>query len=68
MHEQVHCCDEAANHQSPIAAAFFVIFHFSLTKNIEVVLPNNCFAWRGVLAMDNTFPIKNTVNMVLILL
>ena len=25
MHEQVHCCDEAANHQLPIAAAFWII-------------------------------------------
>ena len=27
-------------------------------KNIEVVLLINYFAWRGVLVMDNTFPIK----------
>ena len=24
MHEQVHCCDEAANHQLPIAVAFWI--------------------------------------------
>ena len=25
IHEWVHCCDEAANHQLPIAAAFWII-------------------------------------------
>ena len=25
MHEQVHCCNEAANHQLPIAVAFWII-------------------------------------------
>ena len=25
MHERVHCCDEAANHQLPIAVAFWII-------------------------------------------
>ena len=25
MHEQAHCCDEAANHQLPIATAFWIV-------------------------------------------
>ena len=50
MHDQVHCRDEAANHQLPIAVA--------VRRNIEVVILINCFAWRGVLMMDNTFPIQ----------
>ena len=32
MHEQAHCCHEAANHQLPIAVAAFVILHFSTFK------------------------------------
>ena len=35
------------------------------TKNVEVVLLFNSLAWRGVLMMDNTFPIKKHSNMVL---
>ena len=26
VHEQAHCCDKAANHQFPIAAAFWIIW------------------------------------------
>ena len=29
MHEQVHCCDEAANYQLPIAANFWIIWMMS---------------------------------------
>ena len=40
MREQMHCCDEAANHQLPIAAAFWIIWMvsaedcWSLTQNL----------------------------------
>ena len=40
MHEWVHCCDEAANHQLPIAVAFWIIWivsmeeYSSLTQNL----------------------------------
>ena len=37
-------------------------------KNIKVVLLINCLVWSGVLDLDNTFPIKNTVIVALILL
>ena len=33
MHEQAHCCDEAANHQLPLAAAFWIIW---------IVSPEEC--------------------------
>ena len=33
MHEQAHWCDEAANHQLPIAAAFSII---------QIVSPQEC--------------------------
>ena len=36
--------------------------------NIEVVFFINYSSWRSVLMMDNTFPIKNTLKLVLILL
>ena len=32
MHEQVHCRDEAANHQLPIAAAFWIIWIVSMEE------------------------------------
>ena len=32
MHEQVHCCDEAANHRLPRAAAFWLIQIVSMEK------------------------------------
>ena len=32
MHEQVCCCDEAANHQLPIAAAFWIIWIASVEE------------------------------------
>ena len=34
MHEQVCCCEEAANHQLPIAAAFWIIQIF-LRRNVQ---------------------------------
>ena len=38
MHEQGCCCDEAANHQLPTAAAVFIVLHLSQpTKNTEVL-------------------------------
>ena len=32
MHEWVHCCDEAANYQLPIAAAFWIIWIVSMEE------------------------------------
>ena len=33
MHERVYCCDKAASHQLPIAAAFCIIsFHGDMFK------------------------------------
>ena len=29
MHEWARCCDEAANHQLPIAVAVFFVLHLS---------------------------------------
>ena len=58
MHEQACCHDEAANHQLPIATAIFIVLSLLTNENIEVVLLINCLAWRGVLVMDNTLPIK----------
>ena len=58
MHERVHSPEEVANHQLPIAAAVFTVLHHSIEEEIEVVLLINYLAYRGVLMMDNTFPIK----------
>ena len=58
MHEQACCCDDAANHQLPIVAVLSLYYTSELMKNIEVVFVINCLAWRGVLVMDKTFPIK----------
>ena len=52
------CFGEAANHQLPMAVAIFIELHLLTNENTEVVLLINCLAWRGVLVMDNTFPIK----------
>ena len=68
MHEQECCHDEAVNHQLPIAVAVFIVLHLSTQKNIEVVLHVNYLVHRGILMMDNSFPIKQHLNMVLILL
>ena len=39
MREQMHCCDEAANHQLPIAAAFWIIRIVS-TKECSSLMQN----------------------------
>ena len=39
MHEWVHCCDEAANHQLPIAVAFWIIPIVSIMEN-SVLMQN----------------------------
>ena len=36
MHERVHCRDEPANHQLPVAVAIFAVFIAEPTENIEV--------------------------------
>ena len=58
MHEQVHCRDEAATHQLTVAVTISLHCISQPMENIEVALLINCLAWRGVLMMDNTFPIK----------
>ena len=51
MHEQVHCCDEAANHQLPIAAAFWIIQIVSmeecssLMQNLKHIHCSTCSFW-----------------------
>ena len=67
MHERARYQDEAANHQLPIAVAVFIILFSSYfisqqMKNIEVVLPINCLACRGILVMHNTFPVKKHIS------
>ena len=48
MHEQACCCDEAANHQLPIAAAFWIIWIVSaeecssLTPNLMQIHCSTC--------------------------
>ena len=48
MHEQAHCHDEAANHQLPIAAAFWIIQIVSteecssLTQNLMLIHCSTC--------------------------
>ena len=53
MHEQVHCCNEAANHQLPIAVAFWIIpvvsmrEWSSLTQNLMQI----CCSTHSVIAI-----------------
>ena len=48
MHEQAHCCDEAANHQLPVAVAFHIIKIVStgecssLTQNLMQICCSTC--------------------------
>ena len=48
MHEWVHCCDEAASHQLPIAVAFWIIWidsmeeYSSLTQNLMQIHCSTC--------------------------
>ena len=57
MHEQVHCCDEAANYQLPIAVAFWIIWIvsaeecWSLTQNLMQI---HCSAHLVILNMKAT--------------
>ena len=37
MHEQAHCCDEAANHQLPIAEAFWIIWIVSAKECLSLM-------------------------------
>ena len=50
MYERAHCCDEAANHQLPIAAAVFVILHCSADREhwsaaLLIVWPRGACLW-----------------------
>ena len=56
MLKQVCYHDKAANHQLPIAVAVFVLLHLSANEEHWGSTP--CLAWKGILVMDNTFPIK----------
>ena len=38
MHEQVHCCDESANHRLPIVTTFWII---------QIVSKKECCLWGG---------------------
>ena len=49
------------SYQSPLAYScshFHRIVSLNQQKKIEVVLLIHCLAWRSILMMDNTFPIK----------
>ena len=68
MHEWVHCCDEAANHQLPTAAAVLVILHLNRWRTLRqysllIIWPEEAYSWWTTPSQS-----KNTVNMVLILL
>ena len=45
MHEQVHCCDEAAKHQSPIAVAFritWIVFAEECSSLMQNLMQIHC--------------------------
>ena len=48
MHEQAHC-DEAANHQLPIAAAIIIVLHVSTDKEHRGSIPYSLFGLGGIL-------------------
>ena len=60
MHEQAHCHDEAASHQLPIAAAFWIIRIVSteacssLMKNFMQIHCSTCSVILNVTATQNT--------------
>ena len=60
MHEQAHCCDEAASHQLPIAAAFWIIRIVSteacssLMKNFMQIHCSTCSVILNVMATEYT--------------
>ena len=60
MNEQVRCCDEAASHQWPIAAAFWVIWRISmeqcssLTQNWMQIRCSTCSVILNVTATQYT--------------
>ena len=52
MHERAHCCDEAANHQLPIAAAFRIIQIVSTEKRsslMQNLMQIHCFTCSVIL-------------------
>ena len=60
MHEQVHCCDEAANHQLLIAVAFWVIWIVSagecssLMQNLPQICCSSCSVILNAMATQYT--------------
>ena len=60
MQEQEHCCDEAANHQLPIAVAFWIIWIVSmeecssLTQNLVQICCSICSVILNVVATQYT--------------
>ena len=61
MHEQVHCHDEAAHHQLPIAAAFWIIWIVSteecssLMQNLMQIQCSTCPVLLNVTATQYTY-------------
>ena len=60
VHEQAHCCDKAANHQFPIAAAFWIIWIVSaeecsrLIQNLVQICCCACSVILNVMATQYT--------------
>ena len=60
IHEQLHCRDEAANHQLPIAVAFWIIWIVSveecssLTQNIVQICCSSCSVILNVMTTQYT--------------
>ena len=60
MNEWACCRDEAADHQLLRLWLFLSYYISQPMENIEVLPLINCLAWKGMLLMDNTFPMKKT--------
>ena len=48
MHEQAHCCDEAANHQLPVTVAFWIIWTVSMeecSSLMQNLMQIHCSTW-----------------------
>ena len=60
IHEWVHCCDEVANHQLPIAVAFWIIWIFStevclsLMQNLMHIHCSTCSVILNAMATQHT--------------
>ena len=63
MHEQAHCCDEAANHQLPIVAAFWIIWIISTEEwwsLMQILMQIHCSTHSGIL---NTMATQYTCSL-----